>query len=46
MTGIAELADLKPILMQLFVFTRRIITVLANRAFQSYRLAHIDLNYV
>jgi len=33
MTGITELTKLKPILMQLFIFTRRIITIFANRAF-------------
>jgi hypothetical protein len=32
MTGIAELAQLQPILMQLFIFARRIISIFANRA--------------
>ena len=33
MTGIAELTKLQPILMQLFIFARRIISILTNRTF-------------
>jgi len=33
MTGVAELADLKPILMQFLILSRRIIPIFANRTF-------------
>ena len=43
MTGAAELVYLKPILMQFLIFSRRIIPIFANRAFQSYNFTHAAL---